>query len=303
MTAACAIVTLAAMPSRFILPSIDATAWRRRRLFALVLANTVIATGTMAAPPDMREAIRAMTVASPYRIPGAARAREIRYRLTSPQAAQWSWPTTGEQRVRRIDGAVEITVCADCGDEAPSDAATLAALLRPNRYVDSRDRDVTRFARRHARSVGVDARMRALVEAVRQHMDGPIRYDDYAPASRALATRSGDCTESAVLLAASARAIGIPARVVYGLAYASRFVAMPHAFGPHVWMQAWDGTRWRSYDAGLGRFDAGHIAVHVDDGSLDGAPDVAGLLRSLRIEDAAVIERRGNRTPRVDTAQ
>ncbi len=28
-----------------------------------------------------------------------------------------------------------------------------------------------------------------------------------------------------------------------------------------------DGTRWVSYDAGLGRFDAGHIALVVGDGT------------------------------------
>ena len=41
---------------------------------------------------------------------------------------------------------------------------------------------------------------------------------------------------------------------------------VPHVFAPHAWVQAWDGTRWTSYDAALGRFDAGHIALMIGDG-------------------------------------
>ncbi len=78
--------------------------------------------------------------------------------------------------------------------------------------------------------------------------------------------RSGDCTEFSVLLAALARSRGIPARIAVGFAYSDRFSGKKDVFSPHTWVQAWTGKRWVSYDAGLGEFDATHIAVAIGDG-------------------------------------
>lgn len=97
----------------------------------------------------------------------------------------------------------------------PPDAACLA----PTALLDSDHPDVVAFARCHA--VGANDRERAvaLYLAVR---DG-FRYDPYridlSPAgmraSTVLATGHGWCVPKAALLAAAARAAGIPARVGY----------------------------------------------------------------------------------------
>lgn len=97
----------------------------------------------------------------------------------------------------------------------PPDAACLA----PTALLDSDHPDVVAFARRHA--VGADERERAvaLYLAVR---DG-FRYDPYridlSPAgmraSTVIANGHGWCVPKAALLAAAARAAGIPARVGY----------------------------------------------------------------------------------------
>lgn len=91
------------------------------------------------------------------------------------------------------------------------------ATTAPSALVDSDHPDVADFARRHAR--GADARERAvaLTRAVR---DG-FRYDPYRidlspsgmKASSVLAKGHGWCVTKAVLLAAAARAAGIPARL------------------------------------------------------------------------------------------
>lgn len=92
-----------------------------------------------------------------------------------------------------------------------------SAMTAPSALVDSDHPDVGDFARRHAR--GADARERAvaLYLAVR---DG-FRYDPYRidlspagmKASAVLAKGHGWCVTKAVLLAAAARAAGIPARL------------------------------------------------------------------------------------------
>ena len=55
-------------------------------------------------------------------------------------------------------------------------------------------------------------------------------------------------------------------RVAYGLVYADRFSGKKDVFSPHAWVQVWTGTRWQSYDAGIGQFDATHLALSAGDG-------------------------------------
>ncbi|MDE1947950.1 MAG: transglutaminase family protein [Burkholderiales bacterium] len=97
-------------------------------------------------------------------------------------------------------------------NEAPGPAS-----LAPTALIDSDHPAVVDFAQRHA--VGADARERAvaLFLAVRDE----FRYDPYRidmrpegmRASSVIATGHGWCVPKAALLAAAARAVGIPARL------------------------------------------------------------------------------------------
>lgn len=228
-------------------------------------------------------------VPSPYKMSAQARAGTIRYRLDLDGVA-WDIPPTGEQRVvARTAQHVDLRICDDCGDEPAPSSSALEHALQANAWVDSDNADIRRFAWRAAGAGSVDTRMQRLEDAVQAQMRGAIAFDAYRTASQTLKDGSGDCTEAAVLLAASARAVGIPARVAYGLVYSSRFTGVSHAFSPHVWVQAWDGTRWRSYDAGMGRFDSGHIALRLGDGSPTRTGEVMALIRRMRILDAASV--------------
>ncbi|MCW5579878.1 MAG: transglutaminase domain-containing protein [Luteimonas sp.] len=247
---------------------------------------------------DLRGWVRALSLPSPYRIPASARDGIIQYRIVEAPGAErrWTWPETGEQHVRATEDGVVLTVCRTCGREPAPDQPGLDRYLRPGPLVESDDPKIVSFARAGGGG-SVDARMRRLVDAVQARMSGPVVHRDYAGARAALDAREGDCTEFALLLAAAARARGIPTRVAAGVAYGSRFVGRPHAFGPHMWVQAWNGERWVSYDAGLGRFDAGHLALVVGDGSpasLEGALDV---LRRLRIAEASELRIEGPAVP------
>lgn len=230
-------------------------------------------------------------LASPYRLSEKARAGRIRYTLRMDDDADWAWPQTSEQKVARTDGSFLVTVCDDCGSEPTPDAATLAHYLEANPWVDSDSPLVLAFARAnaygiHVRGPRVARQMEILVKAVQRQMGDGIDFRSYDSASEALKARSGDCTEFAVLLAAAARARGIPTRLVYGLAYASRFTGESHVFSPHMWVQAWNGKRWTSYDAGLARFDAGHIAMFIGDGRAEPLRRVTQTMQRLSLIDA-----------------
>jgi len=95
-----------------------------------------------------------------------------------------------------------------------------------------------------------------------------------------LRTRRGDCNEHAVLVAALVRAVGVPARVVAGVAYAG------DGFYYHAWNEVWlDG--WVSADAVFQQLpvDATHVKL------LEGGPErhvqlaqVIGRLAFTRVE-------------------
>ena len=239
--------------------------------------------------------IHGAQLASPYRLSEKARAGRIRYTLRVNNESDWNWPQTAEQKVSRKDGNVLITVCADCGVESPPDPASLSRYLAPNRWVDSDSSEVIAFARANAygirvRGARIARQMRMLVKAIPKHMEGGIDFRAYASASEALESHSGDCTEYAVLLAATARARGIPTRLVYGLAYASRFTGESNVFSPHMWVQVWDGKRWTSYDAGLGKFDSGHIALFIGDGRIEPLGRVTQFMQHLDMIDAVGVK-------------
>jgi len=243
---------------------------------------------------DTQVVLESVSVASPYKLSTDARAGAIRYRFALADGAKWHWPETGEQHVAADDdGVATVTICTDCGREPAPSAEALKAYLRPNAWVDSDDVRVRDFAR-GAGGGRFDARMDHLVLGVQRRMNGPADYAGYKSARQALIDRSGDCTEFAVLLAAAARASSIPARVVAGMAYPSHFLHRQHAFAPHVWMQAWNGARWVSFDAALGRFDAGHVALAVGDGAPADFAGVVTIMAKMRIVDAAGVAGEAN---------
>lgn len=110
------------------------------------------------------------------------------------------------------------------------------------------------------------AQMYNLQEFVRRYIRNKNLSVGYASALEVANKPEGDCTEHAVLLAALGRAVGIPTRVVDGLAYTDHYAGAEHVFVPHAWTQAWVDGRWQSFDAALPGFDAGHIALSYGDG-------------------------------------
>lgn len=103
-------------------------------------------------------------------------------------------------------------------------------------------------------------------------------------AREVLRTMRGDCNEHAVLLAALARAAGIPARVAAGAVY------LDDGFYYHAWTELWLAGRWVSADAVFDQMpaDATHVKL------LDGGPErhlelaqVVGRLAFIAVDDAA----------------
>lgn len=91
-----------------------------------------------------------------------------------------------------------------------------------------------------------------------------------------LENRVGDCNEHAMLLAALARAAGVPARVASGLVYQSG------RFYYHAWNLLYTG-QWVSADAAFGQFpaDAAHIRFAL--GEMGEQMNLAGMMGKIQI--------------------
>lgn len=175
---------------------------------------------------------------------------------------------TDEQHVRKTDAGVELRIVplgagsANAGSTPPTPADT-----QSNAWLQSDAPRIRALARQGVGSAKTRfAQMHNLQEFVRHYIRTKDLSVGYASALEVANHPEGDCTEHAVLLAALGRALDIPTRVVDGLAYTDRYAGKDHVFVPHAWVQAWIDGRWRSFDAALPGFDAGHIALAVGDG-------------------------------------
>lgn len=177
-------------------------------------------------------------------------------------------PTAGaHQRVRALgDGRFELLI--DPGAALAADGDSIDPLYRePSAWVQSDSVLIQDLAKRAM--AGADTapkQMQAAEEFVRKYIFGKTLSVGYASALEVATTRQGDCTEHALLLAALARAQGIPARVATGLAYVPSFGQREAVFVPHAWTEAYVDGRWQGYDAALRGFGSGHIALAVGDG-------------------------------------
>jgi hypothetical protein len=139
-----------------------------------------------------------------------------------------------------------------------------------------------------------DARKMALLAAVTARRLPTVDFVGHYSALDAMMRGAGDCTETAVLLAALGRAAGIPTKVANGLVYsADRFEGVGNVFIPHSWVLAWVDGAWRSYDAALPTgFDATHIALLIGDGDARSIAASGQLVSLLDWKDMAEIRPR-----------
>lgn len=164
----------------------------------------------------------------------------------------------------------------------PSDADR-----QPNNLVQSDNELVVQMAR-EAASGDTDSRRVAL--GLERYVKSNVRTKNFtqalATAADVAQTREGDCTEHAVLLAALARANGIPARVAIGLVY----VPSLQGFGYHMWNEVYVEGDWLALDATLGQGGIGAAHIKLAHSSLAGGDaftaflPVAQVLGRLKIK-------------------
>jgi Transglutaminase-like superfamily len=148
--------------------------------------------------------------------------------------------------------------------------------LSPGPLIESDDASVARLSARLARG---DKDPAAISQRIVTWVHDSLRAVAGGPstgAAEALALRSGDAREFALLTSAIARAAGIPARPVAGL------LLHDGRFYMHAWTEVYLG-RWIPVDAMLNQFpaDASHLSFLT--GSADIGPDLGRVLTRLEL--------------------
>jgi transglutaminase-like putative cysteine protease len=222
--------------------------------------------------------------------------------VRSTAGALQSLPDLGAQRVARVDErTLRVHVDVRRGSPGAAGDAADARFTKPSEMIDSADPAIMALLERAKLPAGADARARAesLRALVARHLSAKNLGSAFASASEAARSRSGDCTEHAVLLAALLRADGTPARVASGLVYVPRSADHGAGWGWHLWTQALvdvgqgrPSREWIDLDATIPasgpRFHAAHVLVSTSDLS-GGAADPSfaqalSLLGTVSIE-------------------
>ena len=111
-----------------------------------------------------------------------------------------------------------------------------------------------------------NAEINAIANYVSSYITEPTYIHGFNFASKAAATRAGDCTEYAALTTALARALGLSARLVLGTVIVDA-EENTGAFG-HAWTEVWYQGRWQIIDAALLNVDVKHL-YYLPEGALE----------------------------------
>jgi len=291
------IVTLTEVSTSFELPTarVDSTSYVDEELTPLKTVTPVMGmTIEMLAcdktfalsKNDVVDFIAKTILTSPRPLVGLKDARSATYHLKPTGTGKLEgFLTTDSQRVKASkDGSVMVTVSpakGPTGVKFPykgSDPAALKA-LQPTRYLQSNDAKVIELARQAVGSEISAAKAAKKIEAfVGKYVTRKDLSVGYASAAEVAASRQGDCSEHAVLTAAMARSVGIPARIVVGYVYASKLADKSDVFVPHAWVEVRIASKWIGLDATQGRTGPGHIAQAVGDGE---PADFLGMFNTM----------------------
>jgi len=164
--------------------------------------------------------------------------------------------------------------------------------LKPGRYVQSDNPEIKKLSRK---AIGDTEDAGLAAEKIESFVAGYITQADfsvgYATAAEVLETKTGDCSEFAILTTALCRAAGIPARIAVGIAYIDEFAGMENSFGGHSWTQVFIDGQWYNLDAafrsaGLSGFDCGHILLAAGGGAPEDFLSLLNTVGKIKINSA-----------------
>ena len=220
--------------------------------------------------------------------------RRVRYRVRLKDGDPARLFVEGHsQAVKSIDAnTAEITVAAlrpGSGDAETSMVVDppMPDDLNPNSMIQSDDPTIVAMARE---AVGDEkdawSKAVALERFVHDTVEEKNFSQAFATAAEVAQSREGDCTEHAVLLAALARAVGLPSRVAIGLVY----MQPSQSFGYHMWTEVYLDERWIPLDGTLAEGGIGAAHLKLAHANLKDAGGFSSFLPVVQVMGRMKIE-------------
>lgn len=246
---------------------------------------------------DVVDFLDRLLIESPVAIGDAKGKTSAVYTLSPIGNAKLEIPSHNSQIVKKLaDGKFTVEVkpiAAKKGVKFPYKGkdAEIVKSLESTQYLQSDNEAVVKLAKD---AVGDSTDAAEAAGKIESFVAGYINEKDlsvgYASAMEVAASRQGDCTEHAVLMAAMCRAVGIPSRVVFGLVYAEEFLGKKDIFGGHAWTQAYIGDKWINFDAtrAPGGYSVGHIILATGSGDPGDFFGMVNTLGYFKIDKAVI---------------
>lgn len=217
-------------------------------------------------------------------IPNAHGTKQVRYRLHLDGGDPAGTFVSGSsQRVRSLDPhTAEVTVYAirpdsPAGNPDAADDPPTAEDSAPSSLIQSDNPKIVALA---AEAAGQEEDPWTVAKSLEARTKATITKVDYtqalASAAEVVESGVGDCTEHAVLLAALARARGIPARVAIGLVYLEQDGKGTFAY--HMWDELYLGKRWIPMDGTQAKGGIGAAHLKIAHTSLQGSSAFSSFL-------------------------
>ncbi len=253
---------------------------------------------------DVFEILGKMFLASPEPLDNVQSAKSITYHLSpinrepvepNQGTGNLKIPSGDSQKVQQLEGGKVIVtvepVKAPTGAKFPYKGtdSTILEATKPTRFVQSDRKEIIDLAHQAIGSTKDAAEAVRNIEAfVAKYVECKNLSVGYASAAEVAASKQGDCSEFAVLTVAMCRAVGIPSKVVSGVAYVDDWTGL-QGFGGHAWTQAYVGDKWVGLDAafqsaGRGGFGPGHIALAVGNGDPEDFFNLVTTLGQFKID-------------------
>jgi intracellular sulfur oxidation DsrE/DsrF family protein len=224
---------------------------------------------------DLVDFLDRLLLDSPVEMKNIGSLSSATYYLKPRDKAELNIPTSPSQTIEQSrSGIIAVTVkpaVPKGGASLPYAGKNKLALdsLGPTGYLQSDNENVIALAKAAAGDAKDAAIAAKRIEAfVKGYISEKNLSVGYASAAEVALSRQGDCTEHAVLTAAMCRAMGIPARIVFGIAYADEFIGRIGVFGGHAWTEVFIVDEWIDLDATRAPkgFDVGHIRLASGNG-------------------------------------
>ncbi|MFH1823187.1 MAG: transglutaminase-like domain-containing protein [archaeon] len=142
--------------------------------------------------------------------------------------------------------------------EETSQHKELEPYLEPSSYINFNDQYVISKSQQLNTGKAIETAFK-IGEYLKENMDYDINISELKKASEIIQDKTGVCSHYSILFIALARANGIPARYISGIAYSNK----EGTFREHAWVEIWIND-WIPFDPTFGQFgwlDSSHIIL------------------------------------------